>query len=256
MKALVVIPARYASTRFPGKVIVPLKGKPLLQYPYEAAMAAKFVTETVVATDSEKVLEVAQGFGARVVMTSPEHPSGTDRVAEVAFCMDVDIVVNLQADEPLIRPEMIDAVIKLLVEDPKAQMGTLAKETTKIEEVFDPNVVKVVIDHRSYALYFSRAPIPFQRDLYSYNQPLTYETKEAKALKHIGIYSYRKEALHRLTKLPQSPPEQAEKLEQLRALYNGIPIKVALTSHDTIGVDTPEDLRRLEKLLSREEENL
>ncbi|RME64512.1 MAG: 3-deoxy-manno-octulosonate cytidylyltransferase [Nitrospirae bacterium] len=250
MKTLVVIPARYGSTRFPGKVLATLRGKPILQYPYEAAMASKLVSEVLIATDSEEVVKVAKSFGARAVMTSPEHPSGTDRVAEVAGPRDVDIVVNLQADEPLIRTEMIDSVIKLLLDDPEAEMGTLAKELSDSEEVFNPNVVKVVTDHRDYALYFSRAPIPYYRDLYIYKGHLAFETTQARALKHIGIYSYRKETLLKLTSLPQSPPEVAEKLEQLRALYNGIKLKVALTEYDTIGVDTPEDLERLKEIFS------
>lgn len=247
MKTLVVIPARYGSTRFPGKVLADLGGKPLLQYPYEAARASKLVSEVLIATDSEEVLKAAESFGARAVMTSPEHPSGTDRVAEVAGPRDADIVINLQADEPLIRTEMIDSVIKLLLDDTEAEMGTLAKEMSSTEDIFNPNVVKVVVDHKGYALYFSRAPIPFYRDLYQYRGYLRFEAKQARALKHIGIYGYRKETLLRLTSLPQSPLEMAEKLEQLRALYHGIKLKVALTEHDTIGVDTPEDLEHLRK---------
>ncbi len=250
MNTLVVIPARYGSTRFPGKVIVPLKGKPILQWVYEAASKAEYVSRTIIATDSEEVIKVVQNFGAEVVMTSPEHPSGTDRVAEVASKLEADIVVNLQADEPLIRAEMIDAVIRLLVEDPEAQMGTLARPITSAQDVFNPHVVKVVTDSRGYALYFSRAPIPFMRDQYVYKGEFSYTPQQARALKHIGIYSYRRQTLLKLTKLPQSPQEKEEKLEQLRALYHGISLKVALTEHDTIGVDTPEDLKHLEALLS------
>jgi len=250
MKALVVIPARFGSTRFPGKVIASLRGKPLVQYPYEAAKSASLASEVIIATDSEEVIEVANGFGAKVVMTSKEHPSGTDRVAEVAIKEDAEIVVNLQADEPLIRAEMIDTVIKLLIDDNKAQIGTLAKEIRDTNEIFNPNVVKVVVDKQNFALYFSRAPIPFYRDSYKYHA-FSYSPDNATAYKHIGIYSYRKETLIRLTELPRPSIEIAEKLEQLRALYNGIAIKVAFTEYDTIGVDTPEDLKMLEEILSK-----
>ncbi len=238
MSAVVIIPARFGSTRFPGKPLVPLKGKPLIQHVYENSSGSRLASGVIVATDSKDIFDAVVSFGGKAVMTSPAHRSGTDRVAEAAGACDYDIIINVQGDEPLIKPAMIDDVIGLL-DDGRASIGTLAKRLKSPEETADPNVVKVVFDPEGFALYFSRAPIPYPRD-----------GGPSEAFKHIGIYSYRKEALRRLAALPPSRLELIEKLEQLRALEAGMKIKVKETRFDTIGVDTPEDLKRVEKWLS------
>jgi len=245
MDAFVVIPARYFSSRFPGKPLAPLKGKPLLQHVYERAKGARLAREIIVATDDRRILEAAESFGAKAIMTSGGHPSGTDRVAEAARSVapEARIIVNLQGDEPLIRPEMIDDVIMLL-EDERADIGTLVKKIEKEEEFTDANIVKAVFNGEGFALYFSRSPVPFHMDRGQGGKgPL-------KAYKHIGIYAYRKEALMRLTGLPPTALEEAERLEQLRALENGMAIKIKETQYDTIGVDTPEDLLKVEECLN------
>jgi 3-deoxy-manno-octulosonate cytidylyltransferase (CMP-KDO synthetase) len=267
MPAIVVIPARYASTRFPGKPLAPLKGIPLIQHVYRNARNARLAEDVVVATDSETIFETVLSFGGRAVMTSADHESGTDRIAEVAAGLDYDIVVNVQGDEPLIHPAMIDEVIAVL-DDDAASIGTLARRIAMRREVFDPNVVKVVFDDKGFALYFSRAPIPYHRDFFSAEArkygspdaafknpsftpgPPDFPASELKMFKHIGIYSYQREALLALTKCASSPLETTERLEQLRALENGFRIKVRETFFETSGVDTPEDLERIEKCLN------
>lgn len=270
MTAAVVIPARYHSTRFPGKPLATLKGTPLIQHVYQNASNSKLAQDVIVATDSQKILETVISFGGKAEMTSNKHISGTDRIAEVARSLNYDIIVNVQGDEPLITPAMIDDVITLL-EDGQASIGTLAIITTDKNEIFDPNVVKVVFDKAGIALYFSRAPIPYHRDIWPIQMSLRdqrsvcapqqssrgdsiestqCETTGSCCYKHIGIYSYRKESLIRLSELPQSRLEQIEKLEQLRALENNIIIKVKETCSDTIGVDTPEDLERVKECLN------
>lgn len=243
-----VIPARYGSTRFPGKPLALLKDrKTLIQHVYENATGSLLASEVLVATDSEEILRGVAAFGGKAVMTAGGHPSGTDRAAEVAGAMDCDIIVNVQGDEPLIRGDMIDSVIRLL-EDGRADIGTLAKRIESPEEMLDPNVVKVAFGREGFALYFSRAPIPYHRDLWKGlgSVPGSHFT----AYKHIGIYSYRKETLLRVSRLEPTALELAEKLEQLRALENGMRIKVGETPYNTIGVDTPEDLERVERCLS------
>jgi 3-deoxy-manno-octulosonate cytidylyltransferase (CMP-KDO synthetase) len=248
VKVLVVIPARYGSTRFPGKPLALLRDKKtLIQHVYENSKGSRLASDVVVATDSEEVLKGVTAFGGRAVMTSKEHPSGTDRAAEVASAMDCDIIVNVQGDEPLIRPEMIDAVARLL-EDGRAAMGTLAKRIESPGEMLDPNVVKVAFDSEGFAMYFSRAPIPYHRDQWKTLEGV-YGSRFT-AYKHIGIYSYRKDALIKISRLEPSALERIERLEQLRALENGMRIKVKETSLDTIGVDTPEDLEKVERCLS------
>jgi 3-deoxy-manno-octulosonate cytidylyltransferase (CMP-KDO synthetase) len=246
MDAVVIIPARYSSSRFPGKPLVPLKGKPMLLHVYERARGARLVREVIIATDDRRILEAAESFGAKVVMTSGAHPSGTDRVAEAArtAAPEADIFVNLQGDEPLIRPEMIDDVIMLL-EDERADIGTLVKRIEREEEFRDPNVVKAVFNGDGFALYFSRSPIPFNR-----NDEKTQAVNKIGGFKHIGIYSYRREALMRLTGLRPTRLEETERLEQLRALENGMRIKIKETAYDTIGVDTPEDVLKVEECLN------
>jgi 3-deoxy-manno-octulosonate cytidylyltransferase (CMP-KDO synthetase) len=255
MSAIVVIPARYASTRFPGKPLALLKGMPLIQHVYQNSLNARLASEVIVATDSETIFETVMSFGGKAVITSPDHPSGTDRIAEVAAAMNCDIMVNVQGDEPLIRPEMIDAVISVL-DDNRASLGTLAIPIRDSREIFDPNVVKVVFDREGFAWYFSRAPIPYHRD--EWNDPLA-QSRERRAksdlvvrgcFKHVGIYSYRRDVLLKLSSLPPARLELIEKLEQLRAIENGFRIKVRETSFETIGVDTPQDLERVEQCLN------
>lgn len=241
MTSVVIIPARHDSTRFPGKLLYPLKGIPIIQRVYHNAQQASLPGEVIVATDNETIFETVLAFGGKAVMTERSHPSGTDRVAEIARSIDYDIIVNVQGDEPLIRSEMIDAVITLL-DDRKASIGTLIKKIDDEREISDPNVVKVVSDCEGFALYFSRAQIPFHAPHSSFHAPPYY--------KHIGIYSYRREALLSLAGMKQTTLERIEKLEQLRALENGLKIKIGETPFETRGVDTPEDIERVEKCLS------
>ncbi|MDA8078082.1 MAG: 3-deoxy-manno-octulosonate cytidylyltransferase [Nitrospiraceae bacterium] len=243
-----VIPARFAATRFPGKPLAPLKGLPVIQHVYERSLRSQLASDVFVATDNERIFEKVLAFGGKAVMTSHEHPSGTDRIAEVAASLACDIIVNVQGDEPLIRPEMIDDVISLLQEG-DADIGTLAKGIQSRREVFDPNVVKVVFGEEGRAFYFSRAPIPFHRDLFT-GHPHETDTKGLFMFKHIGIYSYRRDILLRLAQIKPSRLELIEKLEQLRALENGFVIKVGETDFETLGVDTPEDLERIEQCLN------
>ncbi len=254
MSVLIVIPARYGSRRFPAKVLADIDGTTVIEHVYRACLKSELADRVVVATDHESVLERVKAFGGEVLMTSSEHCSGTDRIAEVAKELNYDIIVNVQGDEPLIRAEMIDDVASILLKDPSADMGTLAKKIEAIEDYLNPNVVKVVFDKKGFALYFSRAPIPFYRDQaeidqngrVSFSDDLRFED----VFKHIGIYSYRRDVLLSLSALPQTALERAEKLEQLRALSNGYKIKVKETVYETIGVDTPEDLERVRKWLS------
>jgi 3-deoxy-manno-octulosonate cytidylyltransferase (CMP-KDO synthetase) len=269
MSAVIVIPARYDSTRFPGKPLAPLKGKPVIQHVYDNAKDAASAEDVIVATDSEAIFERVLSFGGKAVMTARHHASGTDRIAEVAGSLRCDIIVNVQADEPLIRPEMIDDVIGLL-SDERADIGTLVKEIQNPEEVMDPNVVKAVFGEGGFAFYFSRSPIPYHRDEWKSLKDLftSHELRVTSGgrdfadtprhltlvtchcFKHIGIYSYKRDALLKLAGLKPSRLEKIEKLEQLRALENGFRIKVKETSSETIGVDTPQDLERVERWLS------
>ena len=264
MSAIVVIPARYASTRFPGKPLALLRGMPIIQHVYQNSLKARRADDVIVATDSETIFEKVLSFGGKAVMTSPDHPSGTDRIAEVASGMNCDIMVNVQGDEPLVRPEMIDDVIAVL-DDCRASLGTLAIRIRDSREIFDPNVVKVVFGPEGFAWYFSRAPIPYHRDEWKASvtsSELLVTSKHmissghaallvtSDCFKHVGIYSYRRDVLLRISSLPPSRLEAREKLEQLRALENGFRIKVRETSCETIGVDTPEDLERVERCLN------
>lgn len=251
MSAIVVIPARFAATRFPGKPLAPLQGLPIIQHVYERSLRSSLAREVIVATDSPEIARAVSSFGGRVVMTRADHPSGTDRIAEVAASLSCDIIVNVQGDEPLIRPEMIDAVITLLAAG-DAGIGTLAKRIQDHREVFDPNVVKVVFGGNGRAFYFSRAPIPFHRDIFT-GTVTGAETAAAGSLfmfKHIGIYSYRRDVLLELARLKPTRLEVTERLEQLRALEHGYIIKVGETEFETIGVDTPEDLERIAQCLN------
>jgi 3-deoxy-manno-octulosonate cytidylyltransferase (CMP-KDO synthetase) len=244
MKLIGVIPARYESTRFPGKPLALIAGKPLLQHVIERCKGARFLDEVIVATDDQRIRDVAIRF-CRVEMTSPDHPSGTDRIAEVVQRMQVDGAINVQGDEPLIDPAVIDGVATALG---NAQMATAATPVRDPHEYDNPNVVKVVVNTMDRALYFSRRTIPYVRDAAS--RSATEQLAAFPFLKHLGIYGYRRETLLQLVKFPVSPLERAEKLEQLRALENGIEIAVVRVNYEAVGVDVPGDVARVEQLLS------
>jgi 3-deoxy-manno-octulosonate cytidylyltransferase (CMP-KDO synthetase) len=244
MNVIGIIPARYASTRFPGKPLALIAGKPLIQHVVEQCQKAQSLGEVIVATDDTRIWEVAQDF-CRVEMTSPDHPSGTDRLAEVVKRCQCDAAVNIQGDEPLIDPAVIDSVAAALA---GSEMSTAAAIIKEVSEYENPNVVKVVVNTAGRALYFSRRTIPYVRD--AANGSVTEQMAAFPFLKHIGIYGYRRETLLRLVGFPVSPLEQAEKLEQLRALENGIAIAVVRVKYDSIGVDLPADVKRVEKILS------
>jgi len=233
VKILAVIPARYGSTRFAGKVLAKDTGKFLIQHTYERACLAKLPEKVLIAADDQRVADAAATFGAECVLTSPQHQSGTDRIAEAVADMDADIVVNLQADEPEIDPGNVDCVAELLIKNGDCPMATLAAEFRNAEQIADPNIVKVVVDQSSRAIYFSRAPIPYDREKAGIGNVAQY-------LWHFGIYGYRKEFLLKITALPQTPLEKTEKLEQLRALENGFDILVGKVEHTCEGIDTPE----------------
>ena len=243
-RVLGIIPARYGSTRFPGKPLARIAGKPLLQHVVERCRQARALSELIVATDDPRIADVASRF-VRVEMTRPDHPSGTDRVAEVAARCDCDAVVNIQGDEPLMEPSVVDAVAGALRH---SEMATAATPLRRAEDFDNPNVVKVVVSRSGRALYFSRRTIPYLREAAggSVSDPLA----AFPFLKHLGIYGYRRETLLRLVQLPPSSLEQAERLEQLRALENDIPIAVVPVEHDSVGVDTPEDAARIERRLA------
>ena len=239
MKILGVIPARFASTRFPAKPLVDIAGQTMIERVYRQAKKSKSLSKVIVATDHSKIFDHVNNFGGEVVMTSESHVSGTDRCFEVASkAKDTfDYVVNIQGDEPFIAPEQIDLLASQL--DGKTELATLAKKIEDQEQLFNPNVVKVVMDDNGKALYFSRSPIPHIRNT-AYDQWLSKHS----FFKHIGMYAYRADILKKITQLSVSALEKAESLEQLRWLENGYFIKVAETSHETIGIDTPEDLER------------
>jgi 3-deoxy-manno-octulosonate cytidylyltransferase (CMP-KDO synthetase) len=247
-----VIPARFASTRFPGKALALLQGKPILQHVWERAKDAELLDGVLIATDDKRIAEAARGFGAPTVMTRADHLSGTDRVAEAASHDEhplsrlahspYSIVVNIQGDEPLIEAAAIDRAAQALLDDPALVMSTLKRRIERAEEVASPNVVKVVTNFNHDAIYFSRHPIPFNR---GGDEGIDYPY-----YKHIGLYVYRRDFLLGYSSLPVGPLERAESLEQLRALENGYRIRVLETTYDSLGVDTPEDLRHVEKLLA------
>ena len=244
MRIVGVIPARYASTRFPGKPLHLIAGKPLVQRVVERCRLSRVLSDVIVATDDPRIADVARGF-ARVEMTRPEHPSGTDRIAEVSARIDADACVNIQGDEPLMDPVVIDAVAGLLG---SAEMTTAATPIRNAADLDNPNVVKVVVGMDGHALYFSRSTIPHLRDLAGADAAR--RMAAFPYLRHLGIYGYRREALARLVSWQPSPMEQAEKLEQLRALEHGLRIAVARVDHEGIGVDTPGDVARVEALLA------
>ena len=245
IRVLGVIPSRYASSRFPGKAIHSIAGRPLVEHVYRRCLQTEILDEVVVATDDERVAEVVRGFGGRVEMTSSAHTCGTERVAEVAARHDCEIVVNIQGDEPLIQPEMIQGAVHALIQDSEASISTLSVSLSNPEQISDPNVVKVVVDCHGYAMYFSRCPIPFVRT----------DGGEGGTLpdyaKHVGLYVYRRDYLLRFVTIPPTPLESAERLEQLRALETGARIRVVRTGWDSIGVDTPDDARRVAMFLEQ-----
>jgi len=289
VRVLACIPARYGSTRFAGKVLAKDTGKFLIQYTYEQACLAELPQKVIIAADDQRVVDAARTFGAECILTSPEHTSGTDRIAEAVADIDVEIVVNLQADEPEIDPKNIDYLAELLIENPDYPMATLAAEFQSAEQVADPNIVKVIIaaysrqtmddgrwmmddgrkikeprplgsgktmdegrvtnDAAGRAIYFSRSPIPYNRETGGIGDVRQY-------LRHIGIYAYRKEFLLKITSLPQTPLEKIEKLEQLRAIENGFDILVGKVQHTCDGIDTPEQYVEFVKRYRKQKQNL
>ena len=238
MKTAAIIPARMGSTRFPGKVLANLGGKPIVQWVWERTKASK-ADEVIVASDSEEVIRAVQAFGGNAQMTSPNHPSGSDRIWEVASKLDCDIIINVQGDEPFMEPSVIDNLIDVMQESPAPDMATVVVPSTREQIANNPNSPKVVVSADNTALYFSRSPIPFLREGGT-DMPL---------YKHWGIYAYSRAALSKFVSLPESPLEKCEKLEQLRALENGMKIKVIKTNFQSIGIDTPEDLVQAEQYL-------
>jgi 3-deoxy-manno-octulosonate cytidylyltransferase (CMP-KDO synthetase) len=236
-----VIPARYASTRFPGKPLADIDGRPMIEHVYRRAAAASAVSQVIVATDDLRIATRVTAFGGHVRLTKPTHETGTDRLAEVAATLDCDVVVNVQGDEPLIDPRAIDELVAPFAADPSVQMTTLYRRIHDAADLTNPNVAKIVLDRSGYALYFSRAPIPHIRDPRGGWPPL---------YRHIGLYGYRRSVLMVLAGLEPTPLERAESLEQLRALEHGIRIKAVETAHESFEVNTPEDLEQVRRLLA------
>lgn len=245
MKFIAIIPARYASTRFPGKPLAMLGGKPVIQRVYEQAV--KVLSEAYVATDDERIFHAVKSFGGQAVMTRSDHKSGTDRIQEAVekIQTQADVIINIQGDEPFVQPSQLKTLMQLF-DAPETQIGTLGKPFETMEAVENPNSPKIVCDRRGFALYFSRSVIPYVRgkEQQEWLQHYPY-------LKHLGLYAYRREVLHEITQLPQSPLELAESLEQLRWLENGYRIRVGMTDVETVGIDTPDDLQRAEEFLAR-----
>jgi 3-deoxy-manno-octulosonate cytidylyltransferase (CMP-KDO synthetase) len=253
MKITAIIPARFASVRFAGKVLADILGKPMVQHVYERTAKATMVSEVIVATDDERVAAAVRTFGGRVEMTDKGHETGTDRLAEVAARLDSDIIVNVQGDEPLIEPAMIDEAIKPLVEDSSVLMGTLKSRIKTLHDFLSQNVVKVVTDRAGFALYFSRSPLPNFRDKWNDLKDEKFVSGKILCYKHVGLYVYRRDFLLQYARMSPTFLELAEKLEQLRVLENGYRIKVVETEFETIGVDTPGDLEKVVERLKAEE---
>lgn len=253
MKIIGMIPARYGSTRLEGKALADIAGKPMIQHVYERAARAAQLDDVIIATDDERIADAVAAFGGRCEMTASTHQSGTDRLAEVARRIDCDLIVNIQGDEPMIEPSAIDAAVAPFLSNPEERFGTLARRITSLEDHLAPSVVKVVTDRKGYALYFSRAPIPYFRvdgdEAWPEDRPRVHPTTGVQPLHHIGLYVYARETLLWYSALAPTPLEQTEKLEQLRALENGCRIRVVQVDYAPIGVDTPEDLERVRKAL-------
>jgi 3-deoxy-manno-octulosonate cytidylyltransferase (CMP-KDO synthetase) len=255
MRISAIIPARYGSTRFEGKPLAHILGKPMIHHVYERVCESKLINDVIVATDDQRILEAVQGFGGKGVMTSPDHTTGSDRVAEVARNLRSRIIVNVQGDEPLIRGSIIDKAIRPLLTDDTISISTLMTEINEVKDWLNPHIVKVVVDHKNFALYFSRSPIPFPRDLHidrlESNPFGTKRPLPKRIFKHIGVYIYPRAFLLKFTKMKPTPLEKLEKLEQLRALENGYRIKLTPVQYEPICVDTPEDLQKVVEFLSR-----
>jgi len=236
MKTIGVIPARFASTRFPGKPLAKIDGKPMIRHVWDKAVQCKELDEVLIACDHDDIFKAAKEFKARVVMTDPDHVSGSDRIAEAVKDLKVDIVVNIQGDEPFVDPGTIDALSALLKNDAKTMMGTVIKPITNDADFQNPHVVKCVVDDQGFAMYFSRSPIPYHR-----NKVIANATKN---YKHLGLYAYRKEFLMQYKDWPKGVLESIEELEQLRVLEHGVRIKTTVTDHESIAVDTPQDLQK------------
>src|ERR1700680_4216221 len=242
-KVVVVIPARYGSTRLPGKPLVSLNGQSMIQRVYERAKLAKRIHQVIVATDDDRIVQAVTSFGGEARMTRTDHRTGTERVAEVAAHVDGQIFVNVQGDEPLLEPEVVDAAISALLEDAAASIASVATPIKNKADILDPNIVKTVLDFDENALYFSRAPIPWLRDAAA--------KMEVRHLKHLGLYVFQRDALLEYPTLPQGTLEKIEQLEQLRWLENGWKIRIAEVDHDSVSVDVPEDIPKVEKLLQK-----
>jgi len=247
MDVIGVIPARYSSTRFEGKVLTDILGKPMIQHVWERARQSLVLDDVIIACDEEIVANACRKFKAKVAMTSKGHTCGTDRIGEVVNPLDVKIIINIQGDEPLIHPSMIDSIARALLDDNTISMATIMKKIDDDKELHDPNVVKVVTDRNNFALYFSRAPIPHR----AYNS----EIQSPAYFKHIGLYGYTKDFLFTYKNLPVSNLEKIEKLEQLRVLEEGFRIKVIETKFDTVGVDTPADLAKVKEYLMKDSQD-
>ena len=246
-KVVAIIPARYASSRFPGKALADLLGSPMISHVYQRTARAKLVNEVFIATDDERIMKAVEKFSARAVLTRPDHLSGTDRLAEAVSHTDADIIVNVQGDEPIINPAMIDQAVNPFFTEADLVVTTLKKRIDSPSELSDPNVVKVVTNHQGDALYFSRLPVPF------YREEKKRDVTRQNYYKHIGLYVYRRDFLEKFTQLKLGTLERAECLEQLRILENGYSIRVIETRYDTIGVDTPEDLEKARRWLLQSE---
>jgi 3-deoxy-manno-octulosonate cytidylyltransferase (CMP-KDO synthetase) len=240
---VIVIPARYGSVRLPGKPLVQLSGKPMVQWVYERAKLAKTASRVIVATDDERILQAVEAFGGEARMTRSDHRTGTERIAEVAAHTEGEVFVNVQGDEPLLDPASVDTAVAALLEDPPASIATVAVPIRTPADIMDPNIVKTVLDFDGNALYFSRAPIPWVRDTGSHVQ--------VRHLKHLGLYVFQRDALLEYPTLPQGELERVEQLEQLRWMENGWKIRVAEVEHDAVSVDVPADVARVEELLKK-----
>jgi 3-deoxy-manno-octulosonate cytidylyltransferase (CMP-KDO synthetase) len=245
-QAIIVIPARYGSTRLPGKALAEIDGKPLVQHVYDRARLSKLASDCLIATDDERIKSACEAYGGRVVMTSNRHNSGTDRMAEVAEKTDADVYINVQGDEPLVDPDAVDLLIDMMFADPSIKMGTLKRPIQLYEDYINPNMARVVCDCNDFALYFSRCAIPH----------LTKEEFEKAGpsrpvFKHIGMYSFRRDFLLEFAHMPQSTLEKTERLEQLRALEAGVRIKAPTTNYESVSVETPADLERVRALFAR-----
>ena len=255
MKVVAIIPARYGSRRFEGKPLADILGKPMIQWVYEGVSESKLINQVIVATDDQRIMEAVEQFSGKAVMTSADHATGSDRVAEVALKLRAEVIVNVQGDEPLLRGGIIDQAIRALLKDPSVPLSTLMTRIEDVKDWINPNVVKVLVNQKGFALYFSRSPIPYPRDL-NIEKLLSTAPKGKnllpfRAYKHIGVYVYRRDFLLRFSKMKHTPLEKLEKLEQLRALENGFPVRIVPVDYEPLSVDTPDDLGRVVAYLSK-----